>query len=266
MNELRNKAHDLLQSGEVKVVIGYEQGTANKTRPVFITRPEDAEKLIFDSRCVQNLAVYLNKAEVMALGKPAILATVPVLRTIIQLAGENQLTDDSAVILGISPDGILMEFHTLDEVENYISQFQFQIEERDKAIIDRINQMSANDRWKFWIDTLTPCFKCYACRAACPMCYCPKCTVEQNQPQWIPVPSHQQGTLEWHFMRAMHMAGRCLDCEACANACPVSIPLNLLTKKMAEDLKAQFGEYKISMKKENILSTFKPEDSETFIR
>lgn len=266
MVELRNKAHDLLQSGEVKVVIGYEQGTGNKTRPVFITKPEDTERLIFDSRCVQNLAVYLIKHEVKSLGKSAISATVPVLRSIIQLASENQLTEDSAVILGITPDGILMDFHTLEEVENYISQFRFQIEERDKAIIERINQMSAEERWTFWIDTLTPCFKCYACRAACPMCYCPKCTVEQNQPQWIPVPSHQPGNLEWHFMRAMHMAGRCVDCEACSNACPVSIPLNLLTKKMMEDIKAQFGEYKISVKKENVMSTFKPEDSEAFIR
>ncbi len=57
-----------------------------------------------------------------------------------------------------------------------------------------------------------------------------------------------------------------MDCEACSNACPISIPLNLLTKKMTEDLRAQFGEYKISVKKENVMSTFKPEDSEAFIR
>jgi heterodisulfide reductase subunit C len=98
------------------------------------------------------------------------------------------------------------------------------------------------------------------------MCYCPKCTVEQNQPQWIPVASHQLGNLERHFMRAMHMAGRCVDCGACAQACPVAIPLNLLTRKMMQDLIAQFGEYRISIKKGNTLSTFKPEDSETFIR
>jgi heterodisulfide reductase subunit C len=188
------------------------------------------------------------------------------MRTLIQLANENQLTDDSAVVLGITTDGILKEFNILEEVENYISQLQFQLEERDKEIINKINQMTPEERWKFWIDTLTPCFKCYACRASCPLCYCSKCAVEQNQPQWIPVPSHRLGNLEWHFMRAMHMAGRCVDCGACAQACPISIPLNLLTKKMIEDMKAQFGEYRISLKKGNAMSTFKPEDSETFIR
>jgi len=266
MDELRKRAHELLQSGEVKLVIGYEQGNGNKVRPVFITNPEDTAKLIFDSRCVQNLAVYLSKPEVKTIGKPAIVATLPVLRTIIQLASENQLTDDSAVILGITPDGALRNFSTLEEIETFINQFEIQLEERDKKIIEQINQMTPEERWKFWVDTLTPCFKCYACRAACPMCYCTKCTVEQNQPQWIPVPSHQLGNLEWHFMRAMHMAGRCVDCGACARACPISIPLNLLTKKMMEDMKAQFGEYRIAIKKGNPMSTFKPEDSETFIR
>jgi heterodisulfide reductase subunit C len=266
MDEIRKKAHELLQSGEAKVVIGYEEGKRNQTRPVFISNPDDTIKLIFDSRCVQNLAVYLSKPEVKAYGKPAIIAPVPVLRSIIQLASENQISNDSAIILGVSPEGKLINFSSLEEVETYIDQFQFQIEERDKEILDRINQMNPEERWKFWIETLTPCFKCYACRAACPMCYCPKCTVEQTQPQWIPVASHQLGNLEWHFMRAMHMAGRCVDCGACALACPVAIPLNLLTRKMMEDLKAQFGEYRISIKKGNALSTFKPEDSETFIR
>jgi len=154
----------------------------------------------------------------------------------------------------------------MKKIVRFLDQFSIEIAERDKEILNRINTMTSEERWKFWVETLTPCFKCYACRAACPMCYCPKCTVEQNQPQWIPVPSHMLGNLEWHFMRAMHMAGRCVDCGACAAACPISIPLNLLTKKMMEDMKGQFGEYRISLKKGNAMSTFKPEDIETFIR
>ncbi len=266
MDELRKRARELLLSGEVKVIIGYEQGFGKKVRPVFITNPEDADRLIFDSRCVQNLAVYLSKAEVKAIGKPAIVATVPVLRTIIQLASENQVTDSSLYILGISPDWELINFNTLEEVEKYIDQYQIQIEERDKDLLDKIDKMTSKERWNFWIETLAPCLKCYACRAACPLCYCTKCTVEQNQPQWIPVASHQLGNIEWHFMRMMHMAGRCVDCGACAQACPISVPINLLTKKMIQDMKGQFGEYSFSVKKDNAMSTFKTEDSETFIR
>jgi heterodisulfide reductase subunit C len=266
MDELRNKAKELIESSAVKVVIGYEQGTANKTRALFVEKAEDASKLIFDSRCIMNLATYITKKEIREKGRMGIVATVPVMRSIIQLASEYQVTDNILLVLGITPESKMIEFNNFGEVETYIHQFQIEIDARNKEMLDKLDKMTASERWKFWIEELAPCFKCYACRAACPMCYCPKCTVEQNQPQWIPVPSHKSGNLEWHFMRAMHMAGRCVDCGACAQACPISIPLNLLTRKMIEDMKAQFGEYKISVKKENAMSTFKPEDSETFIR
>jgi hypothetical protein len=65
MVELIKRAKELLETSAVKVVIGYEQGTANKTRALFAEKTEDADRLVFDSRCVQNLAVYLTKKEVI---------------------------------------------------------------------------------------------------------------------------------------------------------------------------------------------------------
>ena len=55
MVDLIKRAKELLESSAVKVVIGYEQGTGNKTRALFVEKTEDADKLIFDSRCIQNL-------------------------------------------------------------------------------------------------------------------------------------------------------------------------------------------------------------------
>jgi len=266
MDELKKRAKELLETGAVKVVIGYEQGTGNKTRAAFIQKPEDVSKLIFDSRCVLNLAVYLNKPEVKQIGKPAIVAPIPVLRAIIQLASENQFTDDNLLILGITPESKFVEFNKLADVETYLDQHLIEIEARDKEILERLDKMSVEERWNFWVEELSPCFKCYACRAACPMCYCHRCTVEMNQPQWISVPSHQLGNIEWHFMRAMHLAGRCVDCNACANACPIAIPLNLLTKKTLEEIKVSFGGYRPTLTGGHIMSTFKPNDKENFIR
>ena len=110
MNQFIQKAAALLESKAVQVVIGYGKGSADRTRVLFVTEPADCEQLIFDSRCIQNLAVYLTKAEIKKLGKPAIVAPLPVLRSIIQLAVENQITDDSLVVLGVSPESELIEF------------------------------------------------------------------------------------------------------------------------------------------------------------
>jgi len=266
MDDLRKRAKGLLEISAVKVVIGYEQGTANKTRAVFVEKAEDADKLIFDSRCVQNLAAYVTKREVKDKGKMAITATLPVMRSIIQLASEFQVNDNNLLVLGITPDSKLIEFNELTEVETFVHQYQIEIDARNKEMLDKLSKLTPSERWKFWIDELAPCFKCYACRAACPMCYCSRCTVDFNQPQWIPVPSHELGNLEWHFMRAMHLSGRCIDCDACANACPLAIPLNLLTKKMIEDAKLYFRGYQPSLKGGHLMSTFKPEDKDNFIQ
>jgi ferredoxin len=266
MDELIKKAKELLKASEVSILIGYEAGTGNKTRALFVEKPEDADKLIFDSRCVQNLAAYLTKKEVKSKGKMAIAATLPVMRSIIQLASEFQVSDSSLLVLGITPESKMIEFKSLDEVETYVHQFQIDIDAKNKEMLDKLEKMTQPERWKFWIDELAPCFKCYACRAACPMCYCSRCTVDFNQPQWIPVASTELGNLEWHFMRAIHLTGRCIDCDACFNACPLAIPINLLTKKMLVDAREFFGDYQPTLKGEHLMSTYKPDDKENFIQ
>ncbi len=54
---------NLLAEGAVKVVIGYgERG------PLLATRPEDADLLVWNNRSTANLAMYLKRKEVKALG------------------------------------------------------------------------------------------------------------------------------------------------------------------------------------------------------
>lgn len=265
MDELKNRVKELIGTGAVKVVIGYEQGTGNKTRALFVEKHEDASRLIFDSRCVMNLATYITKQEIREKGRMGIVATLPVMRSIVQLASEYQVNDSNLLVLGITPESKMIEFSDLVEVETFIHQYGIEIDARNKEMLDKLGRMTTAERWKFWIDELAPCFKCYACRAACPMCYCHRCTVDFNQPQWIPVPSHELGNLEWHVMRAVHLIGRCIDCDGRANACPLAIPINLLNKRMLEDAKIHFGGYQPSLKGEHLMSTFKPDDKENFI-
>lgn len=73
--------------------------------------------------------------------------------------------------------------------------------------------------------------------------------------------------IEWHINRAMHMAGRCTGCGACGEACPLGIPIHLLTQKLLEDVDAEFGAKSGTLgQKGNALSTFDPSDKENFIR
>jgi len=267
MEALQKKAQELLTTCRANVVIGYGQGSDDKPRAIFVTDPAGADKLIFNDTCKQNLGVYLMKAEVKKLGKMGIFATKPVMRTVVLLASENQLTDIDVTVIGVNEDGSLVDFENLQALENHVKTITFEPDPADKAKIEAIEKMTVEERWAYWQDQLSKCFKCYACRSACPMCYCSRCTVECNQPQWIPVPSHHLGNFEWHMMRAMHLVGRCIECGECGRACPLDLPVHLLTQKMAADARKDFGwQAGMSLKLENPLSSFKPDDKESFIK
>ena len=266
MDEIKIKAKELLEAGNIKVVIGYGEGTAGRTRAVFIRKPEDATKLIYNERCVNNLAFYLLKHEVKHFGKMAIVATIPVMRSILQMASENQLKDGAITILAITPDGKLTVTENFKDIEEIVKSNNHSLTTDEQERIKKIQSMSMEERWDFWNKEFSKCFKCYACRQACPLCFCVRCNVENNNPQWIPVPAHQLGNLEWHIMRAMHLAGRCINCGECAKGCPADIPLNLLTYTLINDVKDEFGYVAgMSATQESALSSYKTDDKENFI-
>ena len=266
MNALQEKARQLLATKTVQVVIGYARGSGGGARAVFVREAAQASELVFDETCQQNLAVYLMKPEVRRLGKAAVVARPATLRAILQLAAENQLAENSLLALVPAADGILA-LSTFSALEAQVAAQDNDLSAAEKAELDRFAAMGLEERRKFWQEQFSLCLKCYACRAACPLCYCTRCTVECNQPQWIPVPAHDLGNLEWNVMRAMHLAGRCVNCGDCSRACPVGIPLHLLNQKLISDVFTNFNSRSgVSAKSDNALSTFKPDDPEDFIR
>lgn len=266
-NAIKVLACELLDSGKANVVIGYGEGSHGKVRAVFVKRTDQADQLLYDERCKQNLAVYLPKEELRHLGKPAIIAHAATMRTLVHLFAECQIADDGVYTIGIMEDGTLKEFPTIKDVTYHISKIPFTISEEERKRVNEIERMLPEERWAFWRTEFEPCMKCYACRAACALCYCETCTVSCNSPQWIHVPAHELGNLEWHIMRAMHLAGRCTNCGDCARACPLGIHLNILTQKLAEDVARSFGATAGKDGEETYpLSVFDPNDKENFFR
>jgi ferredoxin len=266
MEALASKAKELLAAGTVKVVIGYGKGTGDSRRPVFVRTAERAGDLVADAGCVQNLATYLTKPEIRALGRMAIVAVPSTLRSIVQLAAEKQLREENVLALALV-DGAVRELATFGAIEEAVATIPDAIGEADQKMIDKLVAMSVGERRAFWAEELGRCVKCYACRSSCPMCYCERCTMDCNRPQWIPVASHAIGNLEYHMVRAMHLAGRCVQCGTCGAACPVGIPVHLLTFFAEGTVRRQFGQKGgASAKLDYAMSTFKPDDKETFIR
>jgi ferredoxin len=265
MSELLKITEQLFTQQGVNLLIGYSEGSAGKLRPVFITSPQEANQLVIRHHDGMNLTAYLTKPHIKAKGRIAIIASLPEMRSVVQLAAENQVNKEETIVIGVLPNLELKLFASFVELESFVKTQNWEIEEKYKLEIEKIKALPLNERWSYWKKLLEPCIRCYACRAACPMCYCTKCTVECNQPQWIPAEANMQGVVEWHIMRAMHMAGRCSDCNACFEACPLGLPINLLTKNIMLDVRQNFSSAD-GDSGSNVLSVFRPGDKENFIR
>jgi ferredoxin len=263
--DLREKAKQLLESGEVKAVLGFEPGTHGTRRPAFARSAARSEKLTFDGE--QNLASYVTRKEVKRLGRVALAAKPDTLRALLQLMAERQIKEQDVLPLIEDGAGQVSELAGAEAIEQHLALSPKELKPEDRALLDRLGKMTRQERWDFWQGELARCVKCYACRSSCPMCYCEHCTMDCNRPQWVPVPSHALGNLEYHMTRAMHLAGRCVECGDCGRACPVGIPVHLLTFNAEESVHAQFGQRAgASSKLDYALSTFRPDDKETFIR
>ena len=261
MNDLRINVGKLFENREIDLFVGYGEGT-RMPRPAFVHSADETERLIFDDRCTGNLAVYLTRKDIIRGGKVGIAASHYTLKSILQLFAENQLSSETLRIFVVSPQGGLVELDSPEDIETHLKNTPAPAKEADEELRKRLEAMTREERWEFWSAELSKCFKCYACRAACPMCYCTRCIVDVNRPQWVQPWAAVQANMEWHISRAMHMAGRCADCGSCGSACPLGIPIHLLSRYMAETVEANFGK---STGNGNVLSTFRPTDKEAFI-
>ncbi|MEN6555427.1 MAG: 4Fe-4S dicluster domain-containing protein [Anaerolineaceae bacterium] len=112
--------------------------------------------------------------------------------------------------------------------------------EGDPALIrERVEGFEAltrTERTAYFKQEAERCIRCYACREACPMCYCEECFVDHNSPRWTESGTTPAGTHAWHIIRAFHQTGRCTSCGACERACPMDIQMTYLTDKLGKDM------------------------------
>lgn len=132
--------------------------------------------------------------------------------------------------------------------------------------ITEFEKLSSEERWQYFRDELSRCIRCNACRQACPTCWCKECFAEHTDLKWIGVGNEMTDAMVFQIIRIFHQAGRCVECDACHNACPMGIDLRTFTKKMVKDVEEIFN-YLPSFETESLppLATFSEQDTDFFI-
>jgi formate dehydrogenase (coenzyme F420) beta subunit len=279
-DQIRSSARKFLEENQVSCVIGYERDVRGRARPIFIEKAEDTERFIWGSDCNLNLVTYLHErkhapGKDQPVPKTAIVARPCDIRAIQLLINEQQIKRENLKIIGLSCEGseingkprIACQFcqerkpliyDVLIEAEKPID---IPKEKDEYSEIKEMDDWSPEERLKFWTEEFDRCIRCYACRQACPGCYCFECVAEQVDPHWTSIALEIPEKMFFHVMRAYHLAGRCVGCDACEAACPMDIPLSKLNRKIAKEILDMFN-YRTGDNPENPppLVCFKPEE------
>ena len=285
------RALELLESGEVNRVLGWQKGdfSYDVTPAVFSDADKLSNNFVYDAFCGANLSKYLVK-ETIKDGKILVFLKPCDTYSFNQLLSEHRIDREKIYAIGIPCDGMVDVERLRDNgisaikgvkvgsdnvvadtiygertvakkdalaarcvdckskkhvaYDELIGEDGDVIESNRFDMVEKLENMTADERFEFWRNELSKCIRCNACRNVCPACTCEKCVFD-NVNSGVENKGAANSFEEnlFHIIRAYHVAGRCTDCGECSRVCPSNIPLHLLNRKFIKDINELYGEY-----------------------
>ncbi len=284
IDDLKNKASELLSNAAVDVFIGFQKGTVpKKGTPAFFYSADEVSDMIFDSTCGNNLASYVKRVKKEG-KKIGIAATGCISRSLVELMKNNQIERDSLYIVGIECGGVIdpnKEGETVsasclrcthrtpavfDEMITGMENIAGEGMDDPYADVSAHEKLGDTEKWGIFHEEMSKCIRCYACRQVCPVCFCEQCFIDGNEPRMVGITDDFSDTAVFQMTRMLHVSGRCVDCGACERACPAGVNLGLFRLKIEKDIKEMYGyESGIDPEGKGALNDYKPDDTEDFM-
>ena len=305
--QLIKRAKELLAEGKVQKVVGWKKGLFDEDiTPAVFTSAEELDKdFVFNKYCAANLSKYLVKItkdieikksttrmnNTMAKQRDPNAAEAPIPSEVVlvflkpndtysftQLLKENRITRADVYAIGVPCQDTLEGGEPCVNCQNKkpvscdeligVEAEAPAVESSRMEMVEKLEAMTADERYAFWQNEFSRCIRCNACRNICPACTCEKCVFDNNAlytSQKVAETSFEESL--FHIVRAWHVAGRCTDCGECSRVCPQGIPLHLLNRKFIKDINEIYGPYQAGadMETKPAMLTFKEEDPETSI-
>ncbi len=225
-DEIRKTAEQLLAEGKADVVIGFSASSLPmRTTPCFITESESAQQLVWNSYCLNNLAVYLPRCfspdprlkEQKPLPKIAIILKGCDGRSAVGLIKEQQVPKENLIVIATPCEGMLDVTVALQLVG--ISEIVSAEEKDGKVVIkDNTGKETKLDRDKLLAEACRLCT-----HRAAPVSDIVVGQVSQDEKMLAPDERFEEflkkSTPE-RWEQFCSELSKCVLCKACRSACP----------------------------------------------
>ena len=271
----------LLEDGTADAVLGFQEGgDAGFSIPCILDSPADADRLVWNARCIPNLSGYLCERA----GITAIVAKPCDARAVVSLIIENQLKREDVIIIGMACGGMLnaeglplpgcldCRVQLPPVYDIIIGGEAFKVKEptcsggnAEELFASSPYPKSpcTDESFERFLGEMEKCILCYSCRQSCYGCYCTTCFVERGEPDWQTTSPDLSAKMLYHLGRSTHLSGRCVECGACENACASGVDIRYLIKSVTNFIEETYG-FKAGMdiEAEPIMLTYKSDDKE----
>ena len=243
MDNIRNKVEELFKEGKVEGYLGYRMVEGHPLPYLFT--PDNPEELDESVVAPGNARYPLDKLlQVLVANDPEATFAIQVRgcdeRGLNELYKWGQLDPEKVVLVGIACPQEQADYCECSGPWASVIDYGEKCQPVEKSLrVSRVEDLTSPDALQEWLGHFSRCVKCYGCRDVCPMCFCKECSLEH--PELMSTGKVPPDCI-FQLVRAIHMAGRCIDCGLCEEACPADIPLRVLYKK-GNELVKEFFEY-----------------------
>ncbi|NLG32044.1 MAG: 4Fe-4S ferredoxin, partial [Syntrophomonadaceae bacterium] len=207
-NKIREIAARLLKDKQVDLFMAWEKGELDyQVKPYFARTPEEADRMVFNDYCIQNLSNGLLKFR-DGQEKIGIVVKGCDSRGIVRLLEDNQITRERLYIVGVCCPGMK------DPLKAALNDSGFKKQSKDVPLADKclkcrqpnpviydeilgqervpdvagerfslvrdLENKTPDERYAFFEDILSRCIRCYACRQVCVACNCRTCIFDDT--------------------------------------------------------------------------------------
>jgi len=232
---MKDKVKTWLKEGKVDIFLGYKEVEGHPLPYIFSKdRLEEIDKLIEGPVVrypLDKLATKIVQAQPEI--KIGLLACDSDKRALNVLFIWNQLEAGNveAIPVDCGPLDSSKQGESPSAESEVVGPYKRRVGVDNHIMVEEFERFDSQQRFLRWMYEFQKCIKCYGCRNICPVCFCKECSLEHKElirtgtlPPEVPI---------FHLVRAVHMAGRCIDCGLCEEACPAGIPLRLLYRKVS---------------------------------